>query len=240
MNKVLSYFTRAAFSLLLLGCLAAPQFSRAQVSLGISSLSGISDSLQEGDSAMVSFTINNYGPSNFNGSFTLNTYLKKETHALIYCDSVYFQNFFIPAFGSIPVTVPFRIRTPNTQPQGNMRIGNNVIVVWPRSYEPGHTTADSLIDSVYIAPPLSVQSPYDRSDKAYFFYNSAHQQLFLLPGPDLLFVNRVTVSDVLGRTLFVYEGHPLTIDVAQWKNDLYLIDVDFGNNERRTYKVIKR
>lgn len=240
MNHALKLFRSVAL-ILLLGMLAVPQMSRAQASLGISGLSGIPDTLQEGDSAMVSFYVKNYSGSVFTGNFVLNAYLRHhDVHALTPIDSIPCTNFFIGPWDSILVMVPFRVNTPNTSPQGPLRIGNNIIVVWPRSLSTGVSTADSLVDSVFVVAPTSIAPHSSRDNSVYFYFNAQAQDLFIMPGPDEVYVESVLVRDLLGRTLYTFEGHPRSIDVSFWKNGLYLIEVNFGKGERRTYKVLKQ
>lgn len=238
-NKLRSTAFRLLFSALLL----FPLYSKAQVQLSITRIEDLPDSLNEGDSAVVKLTLKNSGTGVFNGNLVLNAFLEDTAiQQLVQLDTLAIPNFFLAPNDTAVFAIPIWAHTQNTQPQGPLRIGNNVIVIWPASSIVGVSTLDSLMDSLVITGFSSVQPGNGRIDgnNIYFYFNLEHGELFVLPGPDKVDIEKVEVYDMLGRSVYTHIGHPEVISIGRWQSGIYLIRATFRNGERKTYKVLKR
>lgn len=222
---------------------ALPFRAQAQVNLSISKITGLPDSIAEGDTVQVNLTLFNHGPGVFNSNLVINAFLQDTTiQQLVPYDSLSLPNFFLAPNDSVTLTIPVYAHTQNTNPTGPLRIGNNIIVVWPASGGLGVNTLDSLTDSLVVLGPTGVAPSNGRitPNNIYFYFNLEHAELFVLPGPDKTNISKVDVFDILGRGIFTYNGHPEVISIERWESGIYLIEVTFANGERKSYKVLKR
>lgn len=226
-----------------LAALFSPEKANAQVHLGITGGSiNLSDTIREYDTVMVSFVVKNYGTAPFNGNFLLEAYLEDSIlQALIPYDSLSIPNLWLGPGDTLPLILPWVVHTTTTQPAGPLRIGNNLIVVWPSAVNMNNVLVDTVFENVFITDTLTSIEPTPRLDEpnVYFVFNTQYQLLQMMPGPDLVNIATIEIRDIAGRLIYRKAGHPGYIDVDSWEHGIYIVALQFGNGSRRSYKIVK-
>lgn len=215
--------------------------AQAAIGFGHNGLIGMPDTAFAGDSVLVGSFIKNYAPLN---------------------DSTYFDTIQIVGFVDTtgPSTIPFTL-PPVSQlliapgdslffilpfsfrdyPMGgNFRIGNNVIVVWPISFDPHFATLDSLTANVFVIDTISgMGSEHISGGDVRCYPVPAVGPLYVTSSNHSLKVKEVIVRDGTGRIIAISKTPGLGIDTEPWASGIYLLEITFENGKKSVYKIIR-
>jgi len=134
--------------------------------------------------------------------------------------------------------VPFHT---NSMLGQKLRIGSNVIVVWPVVDNPYFGIHDSLSVTVFVMDTISGLGPeHFAPDEGVRCYPvPASGPMYITSTNPQLHPKEITVRDAGGKTVFVSETPMLGIETESWANGVYFLEVVFDNGSRRVYKVVK-
>ncbi|MCX6310589.1 MAG: T9SS type A sorting domain-containing protein [Bacteroidetes bacterium] len=126
----------------------------------------------------------------------------------------------------------------DNQMGGQLRIGNNVIVVWPISLDPNFSTQDSISANVFVIDPNGVPE-HNKSDDIRFYPVPTNGPLYVTSSSHSLLVKEVIVRDAAGKTIAVSNSPSLGIDTEAWAHGIYFLEITFDNGQKSTYKIIR-
>lgn len=220
---------------------------RAQATIGFGSIGliGLPDTVYAGDSILVGSYIKNYAPLNDS----------------VYYDTIQVKGYIDTAGG--PPGISFIL--PPVSPQfylplqpgdsmffilpidfrdsimgGIFRIGNNVIVVWPISFDPHFSTLDSITVNVFLIDSISSVGPEHNQEGGVKCYPiPASGPLYVTTGSHSTKIKEVVVYDATGKIICVSKSPSLGIDTQPWSSGIYLLEVIFENGTKSSYKVIR-
>jgi hypothetical protein len=236
MTHAIKRFVRRTQVLLLLALLLCGGSARAQLSIGFGGpgFVGMPDTIPVGDTTLVGVFLKNYANIAFLDSVeitgTIDTGSGPNAFSFVVAPNVY-----LAAQDSLFALFPIHF---DVGPNGNFRIGNNVIIVWPRAIGSPFLTEDTLSAVVFI-PPTGIRE------------NEEHGKISMFPNPgDWWFELEVksnsprpvyvAVYDVSGRILFEADDPGLRVDASEWPSGMYFVDYIFEDRSRHVTRVIKR
>lgn len=203
--------------------------------LGISKvITGFKDTVNVNQSVSYKVYIKNYGPGVFSGHFRVNTWV----------DSLGTSNtFHLSRTDTLlnPVTLQpgdsVMFNTGDTYDLATYRVGGNVVVIWPYTFNPGWHTQDSVFHDVYVRPPLLTNlSSRDFLKKDVVIYpNPFNDELFIHVLTSEEKIERVRIWDNYGRLLFD-DVSTFVINTKEWSRGVYTIEIT--SPEARSIKRI--
>ena|ERR1051325_3930932 len=123
---------------------------------------------------------------------------------------------------------------------GNFRIGNNIIVVWPISFNQNWGTFDSLRATVYVIDTISGLGPELMPGGDIRCYPvPVSGPLFVTSNNASLRPKEVLIRNAEGQIIFLSKTPSFGIATESWANGVYFLEVTFENGSRRIYKVVK-
>ncbi len=146
------------------------------------------------------------------------------------------NNIILPPGDSVFILMPFTFL--DSQMGGNMRIGNNVIVVWPISYDPNFFTRDSIISNVFIFDPNGVPE-YNQDGGVRCYPIPAAGPLYVTSSNRAMKIKEVVVRDVEGKIVAISQTPSLGINTEPWASGIYLLEITFDSGQKSTYKIIR-
>jgi hypothetical protein len=124
-------------------------------------------------------------------------------------------------------------------PAGNgLRIGNNVIVVWPITPDPSFDTGDSISVNVFILDGIST-GPEAEIGEIRCYPVPASGPLYVTSSNRHMVVKEITVRDASGKIIVVSNNPSSGILTDDWAAGIYMLEVTFENGKRSAYKIIR-
>jgi hypothetical protein len=213
----------------------------AQNTIGIdTSSSSIPSAATAGDSITFSLTLVNNSTTLFYTD-TLSLDIAVDTSSG-FSSPVEFASFtqlsIAPASSFVPIPLKIHISADTASPPSSLRvrIGGNVIVVWPRVKAP-FATGDSLFAFVNVDTITSIREQTIDPFQIICAPNPVQTLLFVQSTPSVK-IKTIVVRDAQGRIMeqIPYTGDP--INMAQWSSGIYLFEFQFENGERRLRKIL--
>lgn len=119
-----------------------------------------------------------------------------------------------------------------------LRIGNNVIVVWPYTTDPSFNTGDSMSVNVFILDGIST-GPESEAGEIRCYPVPASGPLYVTSSNRQLVVKEVIVRDASGKIVSVSNNPASGIITDDWAAGIYMLEVTFENGKKSAYKVIR-
>ncbi|MGL4599280.1 MAG: T9SS type A sorting domain-containing protein [Bacteroidia bacterium] len=204
------------------------------IGFGVSGLIGMPDTIPIGDTTLVAVFLKNYANVAFNDSIevtgTIDTGAGPNAFTFAITPTI-----FIAAQDSFFSIFPVNF---DIGPQGNFRIGNNVIIVWPRPVNPPFTSFDTITTVVFI-PPLGLRE-YSHLNRIKIYPNPSENWFTLDLLPTAPQPVSVKVNDVYGRCFFMADNPGLNVDATEWPAGVYFIEYIFEDKSRYVGRVVRR
>lgn len=127
---------------------------------------------------------------------------------------------------------------PNTQPTMAFKSGINTVVIWPKAYNPGTLTQDSLFLTVFI-DTTGLSAHFPAKPKGFLMFPN--------PGKEVLnfksfetngYYEKVVLFDADGRKALETQFGS-QIDISFLRNGVYIVSVETKEGERVKFRFIK-
>jgi hypothetical protein len=238
------FFPRLLFALLLLAGSGMSRISaglHAQNTIGFSlfGFSGMPDTVYAGDTIPVGAFFKNFGVTSYNPSDTFEIRGSIDT---LSGPPILFS--FPPDTTSLApgdsTFVIFPIDFRDNHMGGNFKIGNNIIVVWPISYNQTWGTHDSLTATVFVIDTINGIGPELSPYEGVRCYPvPASGPMYITSNNPSMRPKEVIIRSATGDVVFVSKTPSFGIETESWANGVYFLEVTFDNGSRRVYKVVK-
>lgn len=238
-------YTLPKLLLLLLILAGLPKASTglyAQNTIGFSpyGFSGMPDTVYAGAQLPVGAFVKNLSPNQtFSDSVQLNGYIDTGSANV---------SFFIPPDtlitlppgDSIFVIIPIDFR--DSYMGGLFKIGNNTIVIWPAAFSSGFGTGDSLRANVYVIDTINSVRPVepDVIEVRCYPVPGSGGPLYITSTNQNIQPVAAIIHDSQGRVVQVSHDLSQGILTESLAPGVYYVEVFFDNEQRRTYKIIRR
>ncbi|HEU4718880.1 MAG TPA: T9SS type A sorting domain-containing protein [Bacteroidia bacterium] len=187
----------------------------------------------------------------------IGAYLKNFDTSFVYSDSIRIDGYVDTLSGphipfSLPASYlngvnpgdslffPFWLTFKDTYMGGNLRIGGNVIVVWPATFQSGFSTADSVTANIFLIDTLAGTGPEHLvPDDVKCFPVPASGPLYISCVNPNLRPKSISVHDAGGRVIYVNDKPSSPIDTDSWAPGVYFLEIEFDNGGLRVYKIMK-
>ncbi|MGL4597462.1 MAG: T9SS type A sorting domain-containing protein [Bacteroidia bacterium] len=204
------------------------------IGFGAPGLIGMPDTIPIGDTTLVAVYLKNYANIAFNDSIEIAGTIDTGAGPNAFSFTVT-PNIYIAAQDSLFSIFPVRF---DVGPQGNFRIGNNVIIVWPSPVGSGFGSLDTITAVVFI-PPLGLLE-YQHLDRIKIYPNPSENWFTLDLLPTEPQPVSIVIHDVYGRCVFVADNPGLKVDATAWPTGVYFIEYFFEDKSRHVSRIIKR
>lgn len=204
-------------------------------------LIGMPDTVFSGDSVLVGAFIKNYDTSGFyifNDTIQIYGHIDTGSSVIPFTlPPVPPQQAIIPG-DSVFYILPIAFR--DSSMGGNFRIGNNVIVVWPISFDPTFTTLDSITTNVFLIDTINGIGLDPISDANIRCYPvPASGPLYVTSGSHRLIIKEIIIRDANGKAVAVSDNPSTGILTDSWASGIYMLEIYFENGQRSVYKIIR-
>lgn len=125
-------------------------------------------------------------------------------------------------------------------PTRGYRIGTNIIVIWP-SLSSGALSSicDSAVLNITVVPNSMMSLIEIDKNKELKVYPNPTIDVLNISGKDSRLVQQIKVIDYTGRTIYnSYNRNEIYF--GSYKSGLYLIEVTFKDNTRKTFNIVKQ
>lgn len=218
-------------------CFIAGTGLHAQDTLGFTpnGFLGMPDTVYAGYSTQVGVIIKNYSGALYADSLAIDGYIDTGSTVIPF-SSAYAGNDSITPGDSLAVFFPVLFDN-----SAGFRIGNNVIVIWPRVYQSGFNIRDSLRATVFVIDTLSgIARTPDGILRLSCFPVPATGPLYVRMSSPMLNAKEIFVRDAAGRLIYSSQKISGPIDTSPWPAGFYTLDILFANGERGTCKILHR
>jgi hypothetical protein len=215
--------------------------SKAQNTIGFFTTSFINlpDTAVDGDSAVVGIVLQNFSDSvTYSPNYTVDIIGYIDTGAAVI--PLYFgayQGFILPS-DTVVLQTLYQIRS--VQNQGVLRIGGNVIVVWPIPNDPNFgPNLDTISQIIFVQPMWMGLSDHEKEINLL--------RVFPIPskGP-IQFTNRdasnpmqfVEVLDLTGKVVFAHSINNSAVDLSHLPKGMYLLRSTMKNGESQILRIV--
>jgi hypothetical protein len=213
--------------------------ARAQMAIGFGApgLIGMPDTIPIGDTTLVAVYLKNYANIAFNDSIEITGTIDTGAGPNAFSFTIT-PNIYINAQDSLFSIFPVRF---DVGPQGNFRIGNNVIIVWPQPVGSGFGSRDTITAVVFIPPLGFPENPnYSNLDRFKMYPNPGENWFHLDLQPSAPQPTLVQVHDISGRCVFMANNPGLKVDATEWPAGVYFIEYVFEDKSRHVGRIIRR
>lgn len=213
------------------------------ITIGFSStgLIGMPDTVFSGDSVLVGAFIQNYDTSGFyvfNDTIQISGTIDTGSVLISFDLPPVPPQFPIPSGDSLFYILPMVFR--DNHMGGNFRIGNNVIVVWPISFDPTFSTMDSITVNVFVIDTISGIGPDPDAEANIRCYPvPASGPLYVSSGSRHLIIKEIIIRDANGKTVAISNNPSTGIMTDTWASGIYMLEIYFENGQRSIYKIIR-
>lgn len=215
--------------------------SKAQNTIGFytSSFINLPDTAIDGDSAWVGIVLQNFSDSvTYSPNYTVDIVGYIDTGATVI--PLYFgayQGFILPS-DTVVLQTLYQIRS--VQNQGFLRIGGNVIVVWPLANDPSFgSNLDTISQILFVQPMWMGLSDHEKEVNLLRVYPVPSN------GP-IQFTNRdasnpmqfLEVLDLSGKSVFASPINNSAVDLSHLPKGMYMLRSTMKNGESQTLRIV--
>lgn len=116
----------------------------------------------------------------------------------------------------------------------SFKMGGNVVVVWPRSYNGSMIFApDSFMTYVEITGYAGINDISVNNNTGNIYPVPADEIIYLPKNSDGEKIESVKITDMLGRTRVMLRNYPVSISVAELENGFYFFEVTEKSGKTR-------
>ena len=192
---------------------------------------GLPDTVYLGDTVNFSIYVKNFGSNTYFGTFFVNLAIDSG-NGLNYVgmlDSVTMQI-------NANDTIPFNYLDSIPSGPSPLRIGGNIIVIWPAAIN--FQAFDSAWASVFVMSSSSIGEIVDKNNiKVY--PNPTSDEIMMLEGKNNISVVRVRIFDKTGKEIAVINNSSV-IDLRVFASGTYIAEAEFADKTKFSFKIIKR
>ncbi len=214
--------------------------AQASIGFGTIGLIGLNDTVWSGDSIPVGSFIKNYDTTAthvFMDSVQINGYIDTGSVFIPFTLPLVPQVYLAPG-DSVFFIMPIVFR--DIQMGGNFRIGNNVIVVWPISFDPTFSTLDSITANVFVIDTISGISPEPQNNENLRCYPvPATGPLYVTSTSRQLIIKDIIIRDATGKIVAISNNPSSGIETEKWASGIYLLEINYENGKRSIYKIVR-
>ena len=199
---------------------------------------GMPDTVYAGYQTQVGALIKNYSSILYHDSISIDYYIDTGA-AVTTIPGVVDTNFTLNPGDSQFFLIPF---TFNDHYQGGpFRIGNNVIVVWPRIFDPNFHFSDSLRANVFVIDTSTGTGPvYGNSFDVKCYPVPSSGPLYIASNISSARITKIILRDAGGQLVASSKDPSQPIDLSSLPPGMYVVEVTFDNNKTGWYKILRR
>ena len=221
---------RPLLPFLLLVCLAFPDL-HAQAALGIfaQDVVAVPSTVDLGDSVKYSFAVENKGNQPYTGMIAIWVqYDSGNGMADIYDFNV----------TNLAPSATINLLVSDHVTNAKYDIGDNTILIWPRSQNPQVPTVDTSSVEVTVADTGANGIDDELRKRIKVFPNPMKGQLHLRYEGFIQDFEYVRVMNVQGQELYFTERPVYTVDLTQHPQGLYFVEIRYKDGLRGTYRIL--
>lgn len=203
-------------TLVISGSLSAQNF------IGISNaVTGFRDTVNINQSVSYKVYIKNYGPAVFNGYFSLNTWANSSNTP---------NNFHFSRLDTIfaPITISpgdsMLFNTGDTYDLATYRVTGNVVVIWPRTFQPGWDTKDSVFKEVYVLGATFIKDYEETAKHINLYPNPTSGVLNIESSASNLYIEDVRIKDINGKQIDVQHNFLSQFFIDELTSGTYFVE----------------
>ena len=117
-------------------------------------------------------------------------------------------------------------------------LGNNGVIIWPQSDEPGVQTLDTVNMNLFIENGVSITKPIELEKRFGYSPNPATGRLNLDFKEKTSLLESVRLYDLAGRTHWISTKPVDGLDLNGFPRGLYLLEVRYSDKVRGTFKLL--
>jgi len=190
------------------------------------------DSVAYGEVDSIIFYIHNKRKSPYEGTVNLWHQVISDSTGTITTriDSSTLNNIILNAEESRRVAMPQTFNNPQ------YRMGGNTVVVWPANIN--METADTATGRIILAVITSIDKPIWIGHESVQVFPNPTQDFIQVKHSEGLSIKSIVITNELGQ--LVLKTNHSKVDISNYKNGVYLVTIDFGEEKQRSYKLLKQ